>query len=79
MSEAQTKTAKDELAHKIYQAFMAACEKEGGEKEPSSNPWPDHVPFYQVLDLLAGRAAEVVRGEQELWDDYQKVESGRDE
>jgi hypothetical protein len=52
-------TPESTLKHEIYGAFMDVTEKQGGVKEPVSNPWPSHVPFYQILDELAAVAAEI--------------------
>lgn len=60
MNAQSPRTPKAELQTKIYHAFMAECQKQGGVKEPESNPWPN-LPFYQVLDLLAAVAAEVTK------------------
>lgn len=52
-------TPRAKLIHEIYGAFMAECEAVGGVKEPSVNPWPSHIPFYQIMDSFAAKAAEI--------------------
>lgn len=60
----QIKSANADLTHTIYTAFMEACKEQGGEAEPITNPWGE-LEFYQVLDLLANRAAKRIAQEKQ--------------
>lgn len=43
----------------VYRAMCDRVERECGKREPVASPWDD-LPFYQVMDLLAGAVGRMV-------------------